>query len=228
MKRRIWTEKQVAYLTRHYHDRDTEMLCRRLNRTAKQIYRKARYLGLHKPHECYAIAGRKGAHHPQAIAHRFKKGQTAHNKGKRIEEFMSPEAIERSSRTRFKPGNMPAHTKPIGYERVDKKNGCIYIKVAMDKKMMLKHRWVWQQHHGEIPPGHCVSFRDGNRQNCDISNLFLISREDNARRRAAEETEEQRRKRIALTQEKRNKLIRRDRIRIHFGLEPKSKLVKRW
>ena len=32
MKRRKWTERQVAYLIRHYADRDTEVLCQRLRR----------------------------------------------------------------------------------------------------------------------------------------------------------------------------------------------------
>ena len=35
-----------------------------------------------------------------------------------------------------------------------------------------------------------VAFRDGNRRNCDLANLCLLSREDNARRRAKEETPE--------------------------------------
>lgn len=46
---------------------------------------------------------------------------------------------------------------------------------------MLKHRYIWQQHHGEVPKGSMVVFKDGNRKNTDISNLLLITRELNAR-----------------------------------------------
>ena len=104
MKRRKWTERQVAYLIRHYADRDTEVLCQRLRRKPEQIYAKAQALGLRKPRDYSVRAGRIGAQHPAAIAHRFVKGQEPPNKGKRIEEFMSKEGIERSSRTRFQPG----------------------------------------------------------------------------------------------------------------------------
>ena len=44
--------------------------------------------------------------------------------------------------------------------------------------MVLKHRFVWESHYGAIPKGYNVQFKDGNRQNCDISNLYLISRQE--------------------------------------------------
>ena len=56
----------------------------------------------------------------------------------------------------------------------------------------------------------------------------LLSREDNARRRASEETPEARRERVAKAQTTRNKSIRRDKIRLHWGMQPLGKLVKRW
>ena len=68
----------------------------------------------------------------------------------------------------------------------------------------------------------------GNRRNCDLTNLYLLSRADNARRRTLEETPEARKARLAKAQTSRNKSIRRDRIRLHWGLEPLGKLVKRW
>ena len=79
-----------------------------------------------------------------------------------------------------------------------------------------------------MPEGYVVAFRDGNRLNCSLENLYLLSREDNARRRASEETPEARRERVAKAQTSRTKSIRRDKIRLHWGLEPIGKLVKRW
>ena len=227
MKRRKWTERQVAYLIRHYADRDTEVLCQRLRRKPEQIYAKAQALGLRKPRDYSVRAGRIGAQHPAAIAHRFVKGQEPPNKGKRIEEFMSKEGIERSSRTRFQPGQLPHNTQPVGHERVSK-DGYIYIKVSMTEKMVLKHRYIWEQANGPVPDGHCVAFRDGNRQNCDLSNLYLISREEAAREQIKNETKEHRAARVVKATATRNETIRRDRIRIHWGFEPKSRLVKRW
>jgi hypothetical protein len=41
------------------------------------------------------------------------------------------------------------------------------------------HRAVWEEHHGEIPKGKMVSFLDGDKDNCNIENLFLIDNETN-------------------------------------------------
>ena len=193
----------------------------------KSIWNKAKALGLRKSREFLAEVGRKCSQHPRSIATRFVKGQEPANKGKRIEEFMTADGIRRSSQTRFKKGQLPHNTKPIGYERMDE-NGYVYIKVSMEHKMVLKHRYVWEQANGPIPDGYNIAFRDGNRQNCDLSNLFLLSREDNARRRVSEETPEARKARVAKAQITRNKSIRRDKIRLHWGMEPIGKLVKRW
>jgi hypothetical protein len=46
----------------------------------------------------------------------------------------------------------------------------------------LYSRWLWEQHHGPIPPKHIVTFKDGDRAHCVIENLELLSMADNARR----------------------------------------------
>jgi hypothetical protein len=102
------------------------------------------------------------------------------------------------------------------------------VDVSMEHKMVLKHRYVWEQANGPIPDGHNIAFRDGNRQNCDLSNLYLISREEAAREQIKNETAEHRAARVVKATATRNETIRRDRIRIHWGFEPKSRLVKRW
>ena len=42
------------------------------------------------------------------------------------------------------------------------------------------HRAVWEEHNGPIPEDMAVSFKDSNRLNCDINNLMLITRGENA------------------------------------------------
>ena len=56
----------------------------------------------------------------------------------------------------------------MGYEcfRRQKSKGYVYIKVRDGEPMVLKHRWVWEQAHGEIPEGYNVTFRDGDSRNC--------------------------------------------------------------
>lgn len=58
-----------------------------------------------------------------------------------------------------------------------KKDGYQYIKMD-DGTWRLYHHVLWEQVNGPIPPGHMVTFLDGNVQNTDISNLALISREE--------------------------------------------------
>lgn len=63
--------------------------------------------------------------------------------------------------------------KPIGTERKDKDG---YIKVRTAEGEKLKHRIVWEQYNKPIEKDEVVLFLDGNRENCDISNLFLTKR----------------------------------------------------
>ena len=225
--RRPWTERQLGILRRHYATMPPEWLEEKTHHSRCCIEKKAHALGLHKSHEYRSELGRQAAQRPGFIATRFKKGEPAFNKGLRQEDFMSSEGLERSKTGRFKPGRKPNNARPVGYERIDR-YGYVLVKVDERRPMVHKHRHVWQQLHGPIPEGHCVRFRDGDKTNCSPDNLFLISREDNARRTIECETEEQRAVRIAKVTAKRNETIRKDKIRLHWGLPTKTKIVKRW
>lgn len=226
-QRQPWTERQLALLRKHYADMPMTELERTLRHKRESIYQRAKALGLQRSAEVLAEQGRRVSSDPRSIGYRFRKGQSPVNKGKRQEEFMSAEGIERTKATRFQPGQLPANTRPVGYERINE-DGYVLIKVEGERKMVFKHRHVWQQHHGPIPKGMLVTFRDGNRQNCDIQNLELRSMQDNMRRTVRSETPEARRARCEKGAAKRNETIRRDQMRIRWGLEPKSGLVKRW
>lgn len=116
----------------------------------------------------------------------FRKGREPGNKGKKLEEYLSPErAAEvraKMAPTQFKTGNKSWNLLPVGSVVVS----CIGYK--MRKKQMggpwnerweLYHRWVWEQHNGPVPDGFLVTFRDGDRMNCDISNLMLVTPQEN-------------------------------------------------
>jgi len=107
---------------------------------------------------------------------RFKKGQEAHNKGK---PFI---AGGRSAETQFKKGHKPHNYKPVGTIIYDK-DGYKIIKVSDEGRQRDKwcflHRHNWEKEHGEIPQGHIVIFLDGNKENCSLDNLTLISRKEN-------------------------------------------------
>lgn len=108
----------------------------------------------------------------------FPKGSVPFNKGKKQTEYCTPEAIERTKKTRFQKGNIPINHKPVGSERVDV-DGYVEIKIAEPNKWMLKQRYLWEQYHNEkLGKNDLILFLDGNRNNFDVSNLRRISRKE--------------------------------------------------
>lgn len=107
---------------------------------------------------------------------RFKKGHIPANKG------THPPTVGRMAETQFKKGGLPPNTKPVGYERITR-DGYIEVKIKMrpshpscNDNFKLKHRLVWEEAHGPIPEGCNIIFLDGNRQNCDLENLAIVTK----------------------------------------------------
>ena len=104
---------------------------------------------------------------------RFEKGQTPHNKGKKY-----PNMPKNSGQ--FKKGNRPPNYVPVGTINYTT-DGYPKEKIGEPNRWVLKHRKVWEDHHGPIPKGYSVCFLDRNKTNYDISNLILLSNEELAR-----------------------------------------------
>ena len=148
----------------------------------------------------------------------WKKGHEPANKGKKISEYMTPETVEKVRKTTWKKGHRPVNEKQVG-EVIKSKatSGYLARKKSMTgsmwKRWELLHKAVWEEHNGPIPEGYTVAFRDGDRENCDISNLMLVKRDELAtmnRRKAFSECPEVTEARLALIRiEKRKKEIRR-------------------
>lgn len=99
-------------------------------------------------------------------------GTVPHNKGK------SMQSRGRAADFHFKPGNMPHNALPVGTIRHEQE-GYLKIKIAERDKWELLHREVWKREHGSYPPNNCVIvFKDGNKENCDISNLEMLTRQE--------------------------------------------------
>jgi hypothetical protein len=81
--------------------------------------------------------------------------------------------------TQFKKGSTPHNRVPIGTERVDSKDGYIYVKIQdghLNKNWKQKHVMIWEKHYGPIPKNHVVIFGDGNKLNFEPENLILVTR----------------------------------------------------
>ena len=178
MVKRIWTKEEINILLRDYQDPNifSADIAKRLDRTLSQVYYKARTMGLKAQLERIRLAGKLGTNHPNAVAHRFKKGSIPPNKGKK----MSPEVYEKVKETMFKKGKSPVNHREVGSERINV-DGYIEIKVAEPNRWKLKHRIIWEQVNGEIPKGYNVQFKNHNPKDCRIENLYLICRADQMR-----------------------------------------------
>lgn len=98
---------------------------------------------------------------------RFPKGNQPYNTDMKGNRY--------SLSTEFKKGNLPTNYKPVGTERITQ-DGKHWVKVADPRTWKEKHVLLWEQHHGPVPKGHVLLFKDQNSDNITLENLQLISR----------------------------------------------------
>lgn len=78
--------------------------------------------------------------------------------------------------TRLMPGHAGCSPVEVGTSRLTAE-GYTLVKIGKNN-WKLKQQVVWEKHNGKPPKGMNVSFKDGDRTNCDIDNLHLVSRQD--------------------------------------------------
>ena len=166
-----WTQEEIEILSRLYPNHYAREIAGILGRGISSIHCKASSLGLESSREKIQRTGYETSKSPASIAARFQKGSVPLNKGKKV----SPEAYSKMQPTMFKKGQNPVNHRDVGSERVNM-DGYIEIKVAEPNRWRLKHRVIWEQVNGAIPKGFNVQFKNHNRQDCRIENLYLISK----------------------------------------------------
>jgi hypothetical protein len=108
----------------------------------------------------------------------FAKGTVPPNKGRK---GWHPPGCEKGW---FRKGQRPPNHRGPGHEYLDTKDGYIWLIVAgpspyktstsVNSHAVMKHRYLWEQANGPIPPKHVLRCKDGNKRNCDPSNWWLI------------------------------------------------------
>lgn len=101
---------------------------------------------------------------------RFPKGHIPANKGRKCP------TKGRMEETQFKKGNTPHNHLEVGTEVING-DGYWQVKIAEPNVWKLKHRLVWERVNGPIPDGHIIIFANQDRNNFEISNLLLITRQ---------------------------------------------------
>lgn len=152
-----YEEKHLQYFRENYKDMPIKLLVKNFNeifgteKTPKQI---ASLLKRHK-----IQSGRTG---------HYVKGTPPWNTGTK--------GMKTGSCTSFKKGHRPKNWCPIGTERYTTKDKFIKVKTGEPNIWTMKHHLVWESVNGKIPNGMVLIFKDGNRENCNIDNLDLVSR----------------------------------------------------
>lgn len=195
--RRPWAQDEVDLVREKYADRPTREIAAALWRCVGQVYQKAGALGLRKSAAFFASPEsgilRRGEQRPEAIPHQFPKGHVPANKGLRRPGWAPGRMRETQFRRGQRSGAAARNWRAVGTVLADPE-GYLRIKVREAehgkestgfgnvKVWPLYSRYLWEQANGPIPAKHIVAFRDGDRQNCVLDNLQLMSMADNARR----------------------------------------------
>jgi hypothetical protein len=185
VKRRGWTEQEIAIVREFYPHKRTSDIAEQLGRTVCSVYNCAHFtLGLHKTAEFLASVDacrlRRGDN--IGAAFRFRKGQTPPNKGVRRPGY----APGRMKETQFKKGQNGWNWRPVGSQRLV--DGYLYTKISDTRYVPWTQTWkpthvlLWEKHNGRVPRGHVLVFINGDRTQIRLENLKLISRADLCRR----------------------------------------------
>lgn len=165
---RKWTIEEVEILELLYPHLPSSDVAGIIGRTQDSIEQKA-----------YTISVKKSDHYIQKQREkwmkagertRLKKGHTSWNKGTK--------GLTGANSGSFKKGQRPYNHKSVGAEVITF-DGYIKVKIAEPRTWELKHRLQWEKHNGSIPEGYNVQFRNGNRKDCRIENLYLIDKAGN-------------------------------------------------
>lgn len=114
---------------------------------------------------------RSRMHLDSGLTWRFEKGHVPHNKGRK--GWHSP-GCEKGW---FKKGQKGWNRCRKGTERWTT-DGYLKVKIGQPDVWEFKHILTWERHHGKVPKGYMISFKDGNHANCRISNLMCIKRSE--------------------------------------------------
>ena len=164
MKR--WTPEEDATLIELYKTLSAGDIAARIGRSRPGVKNRVNQLGLKKP---------AGVTNPGC----FVRGQHSWNKG------LHYQAGGRSAETRFRPGQRIGVAaelyQPIGTERITKEGYCsrkINDDMPLHKRWRAIHILVWEAANGPVPKGHVLSFINGDKLDCRLDNLQLITRRE--------------------------------------------------
>ena len=190
-KHHTWTEDQIRYIKRIAKDNKKKAILEKVNKKFNLT------LNINQLNNCMYSRGIKAR-----IRHTWTDEQVEYLKSiaegtprkdivdkinekfnlnlsmQQIRDCMNDRGIRNNIDKKFsaKDGNRCRQEKPVG---TISKWECGYARIKTGKnEWEFIQRYVWKEHHGEIPPNHSVIFLDGNTDNYNIENLALVNRNE--------------------------------------------------
>jgi hypothetical protein len=180
-----WTNTLDRKLRRLYPDTHSDELARKLNVSVLALYQRAQKLGIRKSaryieRKRYEERKRLST---AGIAHRYPKGHAPTNKGTRRPGWYAGRMRE----TQFRKGQAPINAMPMWSFRLC--DGYLMLKTGAPTPKPTTgweyvHKLIWEQANGPLPDWRVARlwWKDGNHQNCALSNLELVRAEEHMAR----------------------------------------------
>ena len=163
----MYPAEVAAYIRENYKGTGHAAMAAQLKETFGREYTPAQIKAYYSRHKLNS-----------GLSGRFEKGSIPPNKGRK--GYIAP-GCEKGW---FKKGSQPWDTVPVG-TIVTKADGYLWKKID-DKPDGGRFNWkqlhllIWEEANGPVPEGYVVIFKDGNRQNCSLDNLALVTMAENA------------------------------------------------
>ncbi len=196
---RKYTDEEDCFLRDNYLTIPTKRMSKILKRSESSARQRLHLLGLKVPAD---IAAKFKAEN------QLQPGNVPMNKGKKLKDYCTPDAIAAMQTTQFNKGNEPHNTKydgAISLRYDNRKVPMYHIRLSKAKWEYL-HRFNYQKFIGEIPKGGVVIFKDGNTLNCHPFNLQLITKKENVLRNSIQRYPQELQQVIKLTAKLKKKI----------------------
>ena len=194
----LFNEEEKKYIKRKYNKISSKELLDIINKkynkniTIKQLrswlsYNKIKSNINENPHsrlfnneeEKYILEIYKGRTTDE-ITDLFNKKFNRNIKVSQIKAYKSHNKLKSKVDFKFMAGKKPHNFKPIGSEFTTYDNGIktTYIKVGNPNTWEKKQKYLYKKYKGDVPKGASVIFLDGDRDNFELDNLYMLTKRE--------------------------------------------------